>query len=310
MLRTEAILIAAIGFALPASAQNREVQLAENTIDCRQFKKTGPQEWIEVGVAVFDLGRIKDIHLTDQPVTPGFFKFGGVDVYPVLEQKCGAAASFNVAQTESASDNAVTDYKPPQATINALVPMPENEIVKSQSESTSCGDRKSVYVADGLTEAEGVRDLIEVVFNKNIDDAERSGLASDFIISGYKNNKIEWVYRGKQVRDRFTFTPVQVKRERTFLQSIFAPVRVRRQIPVILAIDYIKPNRNGTGDAILYVSGLRTLFASKESHRFKFEGKRPSEALPEAFYFDRCELNPMESALNDATGASSRRLRR
>ena len=63
--------------------------IPENTIDCKQFKKTGPEEWIEAGTAVFDLGTIKDINLTNQPVTPRHYKFGGIDLYTVVEQKCG-----------------------------------------------------------------------------------------------------------------------------------------------------------------------------------------------------------------------------
>ena len=55
MLRTAAILIVT-GFTLPAIAQDKGPQLPKNSIDCTQFKKTGPKEWIEVGTAVFDLG--------------------------------------------------------------------------------------------------------------------------------------------------------------------------------------------------------------------------------------------------------------
>ena len=89
MLRQILIFISAIGFWMPAVAQDKVPALPKNTVDCKQFKKTGPKEWIEVGTAVFDLGGIKDINLTDQPVTPGYFKFGGIDLYPVLEGKCG-----------------------------------------------------------------------------------------------------------------------------------------------------------------------------------------------------------------------------
>ena len=93
MLRQILIFISAIGFWMPAVAQDKVSALPKNTVDCKQFRKTGPKEWIEVGTAVFDLGAIKDINLTDQPVTPGYFKFGGIDLYPVLEGKCGGDAS-------------------------------------------------------------------------------------------------------------------------------------------------------------------------------------------------------------------------
>ncbi|MGA9265471.1 MAG: hypothetical protein WBV79_03330, partial [Rhodomicrobium sp.] len=71
MLRQALIFISAIGFSAPAIAQDKETTLPKNTIDCRQFKKTGAQQWMEVGTAVFDLGDTADINLTDQPVTPG-----------------------------------------------------------------------------------------------------------------------------------------------------------------------------------------------------------------------------------------------
>lgn len=105
MFRNALILISAIGLAMPAAAQDKGSKLPENTIDCRQFKKSGPQEWIEVGTAVFDLGQITDINLTAQPVRPRSFKFGGIDLYPVLEGKCGAAAYFNQGKTDQAKGN-------------------------------------------------------------------------------------------------------------------------------------------------------------------------------------------------------------
>ena len=98
---------------MPAAAQDKEARLPENTIDCKQFKKTGPQEWIEVETAVFDLGKITDINLTNQPVKPRSFKFGGVDLYPVLEGKCGAALYFDQGkadQSKGDNDSALTNF--------------------------------------------------------------------------------------------------------------------------------------------------------------------------------------------------------
>jgi hypothetical protein len=354
MFKTAAILVSAICFALPAMAQEKEPPVPKNTIDCRQFKKTGSQEWIEVGTAVFDLGSIGDIHLSDQPVTPRAFKFGGIDLYPVLEQKCGAAANFNrgnSAQAKGEYGKAIAEYnealrldpklvgatvqrvfalqrlvnqassktaapepvaseqtaavpKPDleqdkvvpapaqthtQANINELVSSAEKEIIKSGSESGSCGNRTSVYVADGLTGAENGRDLIEIVFDKQANDEEKH---SEFVMRAFRDNKPEWSYRGKtgQKNDLMylVFTPVNNKAKRSFGSYIFATAHSTTKKPVMLALNYIRPNRNGTGEPILYLSGLRTLFASKEN-RFKLEGKPPVGSLPEAFYFDRCE---------------------
>ena len=131
MFGTAAMLISVISFAIPAIAQDKELRLPENTIDCNQFKKTGPQEWIEVGTAVFNLGKIKDIHLTDQPVTPGFFKFGGIDVYPVLDQKCGVFALERLAQGPASNTTAQASITLEQA------PVPKTELEQDKSASTS-----------------------------------------------------------------------------------------------------------------------------------------------------------------------------
>jgi tetratricopeptide (TPR) repeat protein len=117
MIRPVLIFILVFGFAMAAAAQNKESRLPENTIACEQFKKTGPQEWIEVGTAVFDLGKITDINLTNQPVKPRSFKFGGLDLYPVLEEKCGAAGYLNQGKI----DRAKGDYDGALANFNQAI---------------------------------------------------------------------------------------------------------------------------------------------------------------------------------------------
>ncbi len=289
------IFITAIGFAAPAAAQDNSPRLPQNTIDCKQFKKTGLQEWSEVGTAVFDLADVPDINLTGQPVTPRSFKFGGVDLYPVLEEKCGAADYFNRGKKDQgkgdydsalasfdhallidpknaeAYDNrgsvyaakgdyvrAVADYNEalrldpklesaaihktsaleklatisiparPAATQlsleeasavlnrgldshgNALsaVQIPEQRSQEqsvailenknaSQSESASCRGKKPIYVADGFAGAEGVKSVIEIIFENKHDD-DGNGADSEFLIQESRNNQIQWTYRGKR----------------------------------------------------------------------------------------------------------------
>ncbi len=299
MLRTAAILIVT-GFTLPAIAQDKAPQLPKNSIDCTQFKKTGPKEWIEVGTAVFDLGSIKDISLTNQPVTPGYFKFDGIDVYPVLEQKCGAPAQEapakeaepNMAALTELTQQSVNPKAGPDDSAAAAprapappasedpIPAPEGRIAENQ-QGKSCGDRKSVYVADGLAGA-----ALEIAFQNKNGGEMRSSPDSEFVIRQLKNNEPDWVYKGKYRHGRFLFALKPI-RERGFMP---ATISIARQDSVALVPGFIKPTRNGIGEPILYLSGLQALFASKETtRRLKIEGKTPAELLPEAFYLDRCE---------------------
>ena len=365
MSRTAAILISVAGFALSASAQDKAPQLPENSINCKQFRKTASDEWTEVGTAVFDLGSVKDINLSDQPVRPRYFKFGGVDLYPVLEQKCGAVAYYNRANASQAKGDyggAIADYNaalridpklagapiqrafalgqlvsrpqpnvaaeapitpitldkgaaipkigsepdksasisvetptqkqaktPAQVIMSETVPISE-KVAQTQPEKSSCGDKKSVYVADGLTDSEGVKALVEIAFTNKTAEGNKADRNSEFVIREYRNAKLEWSYKGKTIQDKFIFTPMRPSHVTRWRSFMFASTPVNRQKPIVLALSYVKPKRDGSGEEILYLNGLRALFASKENvYRFKFEGKRPGGLLPEAFYFDRCE---------------------
>jgi hypothetical protein len=298
MLRTAALILVVNGLTLPVFAEDNTSKLPKNSINCAQFKKVGPQEWIEVGTAVFSLGSIDDINLTGQPVKPGFFKFDGIDLFPVLDQKCGTAALGDVTKTSSgiapelAAAVAVmpADKKaehlqetPSPETAQMLAPA----LVKTAESqlASKCAGRKVVYVADGLADKAGGGALIEISFD-NKPNGEGS---SDFAIRKAKNNELEWTYKGGMKQGRFIFATMPGEANNTGLFTTTS-VRSVRNESISLAPSFIKPNREGTGEAVLYVHGLRPLFASKQgSHRFKFEGKRPSEPLPEAYYFDRCE---------------------
>jgi hypothetical protein len=294
MFRKAALLGVAVCFAIPAIAQDRTSPLPENTIDCKQFRKAAPQEWIEVGIAVFDLGAIKDINLTNQPVVPGYFKFGGADLYDVLEQKCGTAVESNPGnittqpltapeQNQHASASAPA---PAQTNVLEVASSSNNTAVDSKSESTACRDKKLVYVADSVNGAEEHGALIEIVVSNNMNHNVTDSLHSEFVLREYKGNKIEWTYRGKIIQGNFVFTPLKSKRE----NSLFTQAHFTTQKPITLASKYVKPHRYGTDEAILYLGGLRALFSTRESaHRFRFEGNHSPTFLPEAFYFDRCE---------------------
>ena len=298
MLRQALIFISVIGLSMPAVAQDKELTLPKNTIDCKQFKKSGSQVWKEVGTAVFDLGEITDINLTDQPVTPGYFKFGGIDLYPVLEAKCGAAASNTAVAPEAASTAAGAIPKvgvepsqdaPKAAQISEQTPQDkvvsdsekkDAEPGEGQPENSPCPANKLVYAANGVSDAEGGASVFEVILEgKHKEDLETAN-NSEFVIRESRNNQIDWTYKGR-------FLQKDKDNASRFEFELFQP---RKRKPAVLEPHYIKPNRDGTGEPILYVAGLRKLFASrKNGHASKTEGKRPTEDLPEVFYFDRCE---------------------
>jgi hypothetical protein len=289
MLRTT-IFVLTVGLVLPAYAEEKTAKLPKNTIDCSQFTKRGPQEWIENGTAVFNLGSIEDINLTNQPVTPGYYRFDGIDVYNVLEQKCGAAAQ-PAPSNESASSRLA---EPAMAATEPNAPPVGETQSEPPTAKSAAADESPTKTVNGLTDgkcdkpvysagaaAEGAGASVEIAFG---DKKAGEGYA-DFILRKMKNNEVEWSYKGKMRPDKFIFTPMPSRQA-----DAYGRVVVARQEPVTLQASYIKPARDGAGEPILYIRGMRSLFASKEdTRRFKFEGGRPAEPLPEAFYFDRCE---------------------
>ena len=268
MFRQILIFISAIGFWMPAVAQDKVSVLPKNTVDCKQFKRTGPKEWIEVGTAVFDLGEIKDINLTDQPVTPGYFKFGGIDLYPVLEGKCSdhasntapvpqpalmAAGPIQKEELDPSRDAAKAGQLPAQPGKDQGAPtsVSRKADLESERESGSCPSKKLVYAANGPGGIESDASVIELVFESEHKEDLETAVNSEFEIREYRNDLLGWTYKGKflqkEAPSRFGF-------------PLFQP---RRRRNPLLEPHYIKPNRDGTGEPILYVAGLHKLSASK-----------------------------------------------
>jgi hypothetical protein len=283
MMMKSAAFLLLIGSFVPAQAEDTAATLPKNTIDCSQFKKTGPNRWIEIGTAIFDLGAIRDIHLTDQPVMPGSFRFGGIDVFPVLEKKCGTSEAAKEEAATELPTLSMAEAAP--SLVSVSPPAIKDEALKNNLESR-CEDGKSVYVADAFPEAEGGKSLVEI----HLDRRENGDRSQGFVIRSLKNNEVEWVYRGAMRKGRLVFAYTERTQNRSagwFAPSLAPTFKQRSEA---LTPSFIKRNREGTGEAILYIDGLQRLFAGKGSaRRFKFEGSPPSKALPEAFYFDRCE---------------------
>jgi hypothetical protein len=160
--------------------------------------------------------------------------------------------------------------------------VPTSVSVKADLESErgggSCPSKKLVYAANGPGGIESDASVIELIFESEHKEDLETAVNSAFEIREYRNNQVGWTYKGKflqkETSSRFDF-------------PLFQP---RKRTAVLLQPHYIKPNRDGTGESILYVAGLHKLSASKKSRRTaKIEGKRPPDVLPEVFYFDRCE---------------------
>jgi len=67
--------------------------LPPNTIDCAAFQKTPNGNWYVGSRTVFDVGSLKSVGLANYLVIPHDTNssFRGVDLYEILERKCGGA---------------------------------------------------------------------------------------------------------------------------------------------------------------------------------------------------------------------------
>ena len=67
--------------------------LPPNTIDCAAFQKTPNGNWYVGPRTTFDIGPVKAIGLSNYLVIPHDTNssFHGIDLYDILERKCGGA---------------------------------------------------------------------------------------------------------------------------------------------------------------------------------------------------------------------------
>jgi hypothetical protein len=68
-------------------------ELPPNTINCAAFQKTPNGNWYVGSRTTFDVGSFKSVSLSNYLVIPHDTNssFRGVDLYDVLERKCGGA---------------------------------------------------------------------------------------------------------------------------------------------------------------------------------------------------------------------------
>ncbi len=75
--------------ATPASAQL--AGLPPNTIQCSAFQKQLNGSWYVSNLTIFDFGNTKEMALVHSEIGRRDFVFDGVNLFEVLDKKCGGA---------------------------------------------------------------------------------------------------------------------------------------------------------------------------------------------------------------------------
>ncbi len=83
-----AIALGALGL-LTSPTWGQADALPPNTIDCRAFERLPDGNWRVGPPTTFDFGNIKGTILAHQTITPNFLNLGDLDLFDVIEQKCG-----------------------------------------------------------------------------------------------------------------------------------------------------------------------------------------------------------------------------
>src|SRR6202162_5588435 len=84
-------LVSMLCFLSPAIAQVSQPEFPPNTLRCEGFKKTSDGTWYAEKPAPFDIGDAKEVTVEREVIGPGSRKIGGIDLYVLLERKCGGS---------------------------------------------------------------------------------------------------------------------------------------------------------------------------------------------------------------------------
>jgi hypothetical protein len=84
-----ASVVALLAFGSPAFAQ--DTPLPPNTLPCDAFAKKGDGIWVAKRPVSFEVGNAKNLTLDAGEITPKSQSVGGIDLYVLLEAKCGKA---------------------------------------------------------------------------------------------------------------------------------------------------------------------------------------------------------------------------
>jgi hypothetical protein len=81
------VIAASLAWDLGAHAQ--DTPLPPNTLPCDAFTKKSDGTWFATRPVTFDVGNAKNLNLDGGAITPKSQNFGGVDLYVLLDAKCG-----------------------------------------------------------------------------------------------------------------------------------------------------------------------------------------------------------------------------
>jgi hypothetical protein len=81
------VLAASLTWASRSEAQ--DMPLPPNTLPCDAFMKKSDGTWFATRPVTFDIGNVKNFNLDGGAITPKSQNLGGVDLYVLLDAKCG-----------------------------------------------------------------------------------------------------------------------------------------------------------------------------------------------------------------------------
>ncbi|MBW0004093.1 MAG: hypothetical protein JO216_11450 [Hyphomicrobiales bacterium] len=70
-------------------ARSEDAPLPPNTLPCDAFTKKSDGTWFATRPVTFDVGSAKNLNLDGGAITPKSQVLGGVDLYVLLDAKCG-----------------------------------------------------------------------------------------------------------------------------------------------------------------------------------------------------------------------------
>jgi hypothetical protein len=81
--------VIAASLARDLAAHAQDSPLPPNTLPCDAFTKKSDGTWFATRPVTFDVGNAKNLNLDGGAITPKSQNFGGVDLYVLLDAKCG-----------------------------------------------------------------------------------------------------------------------------------------------------------------------------------------------------------------------------